>query len=157
MDVDLLQQILMGLQQNNANLTNLVNSQNHQIAQQLAAVQNLQAVPAAPSSKGKIAKTEPYDGSPKKLDLFLHELYLNFKDDQVYYGADHMHKIHFTLSYMKLKFAAQWASHVTSKLENGTGYYASWEEFRVQLIAAFKDPNKKEAVQQKLEQLKQGI
>jgi len=44
------------LQQNNADLTNLVNAQNHQITQQLAAIQNLQAVPAAPSSKGKIAK-----------------------------------------------------------------------------------------------------
>ena len=157
MDVELLQQILTGLQQNNADLTNLVNIQNHQITKQLAAIQNLQAAPAAPSSKGKIAKPEPYDGSPKKLDLFLQELYLNFEDDQVYYGADHMRKIRFTLSYMKLKFAAQWASCVTSELENGTRYYASWEEFRAQLITAFKDPNKKEAAQQKLEQLKQGI
>jgi len=145
------------LQQNNADLTNLVNAQNHQITQQLAAIQNLQAVPAAPSSKGKIAKREPYDGSPEKLDLFLWELYLNFEDNQVYYGADHMCKIHFTLSYMKLKFAAQWASCITSELENKTGYYASWEEFRAQLIMAFKDPNKKEEVQQKLERLKQGI
>jgi len=63
MDLDLLQQILTALQQNNANLTNLVNSQNHQITQQLAAIQNLQAVPAPPSSKGKITKPEPYDGS----------------------------------------------------------------------------------------------
>jgi Retrotransposon gag protein/Zinc knuckle len=157
MDVDLLQQILTGLQQNNADLTNLVNAQNHQITQQLAAIQNLQAAPAAPSSKGKIAKPEPYDGSPEKLDLFLRELYLNFEDDQVYYGVDHMRKIRFTLSYMKLKFAAQWASRVTSELENGTRYYTSWEEFRAQLIMAFKDPNKKEAAQQKLEQLKQGI
>ena len=46
MDVDLLQQILTGLQQNNADLNNIVNSQNHQIMQQLAAIQNLQAVPA---------------------------------------------------------------------------------------------------------------
>ena len=75
--------------------------------QQLAAIQNLQAVPAAPSSKGKITKPEPYDGSPEKIDLFLQELYLNFEDNQVYYGADHMHKICFTLSYMKLKFTAQ--------------------------------------------------
>ena len=146
----------MGLQQNNADLTNLVNTQNHQITQQLAAIQNLQAIPAAPSSKGKIAKPEPYDGSPKKLDLFLQELYLNFEDDQVYYGENHMCKIRFTLSYMKLKFAAQWASRFTSELENRMGYYASWEEFRAQLITAFKD-HKKEAAQQKLEQLKQGI
>jgi len=41
MDIDLLQQILMGLQQNNADLTNLVNAQNHQITQQLVAIQNL--------------------------------------------------------------------------------------------------------------------
>ena len=41
MDIDLLQQILTGLQQNNTNLTNLVNAQNHQIAQQLVAIQNL--------------------------------------------------------------------------------------------------------------------
>ena len=106
MDIDLLQQILTGLQQNNTNLTNLVNAQNHQITQQLAPIQNLQAVPATPSSKGKLTKPEPYDGSPKKLDLFLWELYLNFEDDQVHYGADHMCKIHFTLSYMKLNFAA---------------------------------------------------
>ena len=84
MDIDLLQQILTGLQHNNATLTNLVNAKNHQITQQLAAIQNLQAVPATPSSKGKIIKPEPYDRSPKKLNLFLQELYLNFKDDQAY-------------------------------------------------------------------------
>ena len=35
---------------------------------------------------------------PEKLDLFLWELYLNFEDNQVYYGADHMRKIRFTVS-----------------------------------------------------------
>ena len=108
-------------------------------------------------SKGKITKPEPYDGSPKKLNLFLQELYLNFEDDQVHYGADHMHKLCFTLSTMKLNFSAQWASCLTRKLENGTRYYTSWEEFRAQLVTAFKDLNKKEAAQQKLEQLKQWI
>ena len=123
MDIDLLQQILMGLQQNNTNLINLVNAQNHQIMQQLAAIQNLQAAPAAPSSKGKIPKPEPYDGSPKKLNLFLRELYLNFEDDQVYYGADHMHKVCFTLSYMKLKFPTQWAS-----------CFGTWEYYNKTLV-----------------------
>ena len=39
-----LTQTWTGLQQNNADLTNLVNAQNHKITQQLAAIQNLQAV-----------------------------------------------------------------------------------------------------------------
>ena len=60
-----------------------------------------------------------------------------------------MHKIHLTLSYMKLKFSAQWASCVTGELKNRMRYYAIWEEFRAQLITAFKDPNKKEVAQQK--------
>ena len=46
---------------------------------------------------------------------------------------------------------------VTGELKNGMRYYASWEEFRAQLITALKDPKMKEAAQQKLEQLKQGI
>ena len=68
-----------------------------------------------------------------------------------------MQKIRFALSYMKLKFAAQWASHITGELEAGTCTYNDWNEFHMQLLAAFRDPNKKETAQQKLEQLKQGI
>jgi len=46
MIVDLLQQMLTGLQQNNSELTNLVDTQNHQIAQQLVSIQSLQPIPA---------------------------------------------------------------------------------------------------------------
>ena len=58
---------------------------------------------------------------------------------------------------MKLKFAAQSAGHITGELEAGTHTYKDWNEFCIQLLMAFRDPNKKEVAQQKLEQLKQGI
>ena len=35
--------------------------------------------------------------------------------------------------------------------------YKSWDEFHEQIQVAFKDPNKKDATQQKLEQPKQGM
>ena len=125
MDVNLLQQILAGLQQNNADLTTLVNNQAQQFTQQLAALQVTGPVASggSTSAKGKIAKPEPFDGSPKKLNIFLLELYLNFEEDANYFGADHMHKIRFALSYMKAKFAAQWASCITGELEAGTLLY----------------------------------
>jgi hypothetical protein len=151
MDIDLLQQILAGLQQSNVELTTLVNSQAHQ----LAAIQ-MADTGRSNSKSGKLAKPEPFDGSPEKLDIFLRELYLNFEDDAAYFDADHMRKIRFALSYMKAKFAAQWASRITGELESGTRHYEEWEEFRTQLLAAFRDPNKKEAAQQKLDGLKQG-
>ena len=68
-----------------------------------------------------------------------------------------MQKIYFVLSYMKFKFATQWASHIMRELEAGTWTYKDWNEFHAQSLTAFRDPNKKEAVQQKLEQLKQRI
>jgi Retrotransposon gag protein len=145
MDIDLLQQILTGLQQNITELTQLVNKQAQQIAQR-----------PTTSTKSKIAKPEPFDGSAEKLDIFLRELYLNFEDDMSYFDADHMRKVRFALSYMKAKFAARWASHIIGELEAGTRTYKDWNEFRTQLLMAFKDPNKKEAAQWRLEQLKQG-
>ena len=39
MDINLLQQILIGLQQNNTDLTTLVNNQSQQFSQQIAAIQ----------------------------------------------------------------------------------------------------------------------
>ena len=99
------------------------------------------------SAKGKIAKPEPFDGAPEKLDIFLRELYLNFEEDAAYFSADHMCKIHFALSYMKAKFAAQWESHIMGELEAGTHTYEDWDTFRAQLLTAFRDPNKKEAAQ----------
>ena len=73
MDVNLLQQILAGLQQNNANLTTLVNNQSQQFTQQLAVLQATGPVVSggSTSAKGKIAKPEPFDGSPEKLNIFL--------------------------------------------------------------------------------------
>ena len=108
------------------------------------------------SAKGKIAKPEPFDGAPEKLDIFLRELYLNFEEDAAYFSADHMCKIHFALSYMKAKFAAQWASRIMGELEAGTHTYEDWDTFRAQLLTAFRDLNKKEAAQRRLDQLKQG-
>ena len=64
-----------------------------------------------------------------------------------YFSADHMHKICFALSYMKAKFTAQWASHITGELEAETCTYEDWDTFRTQLLTAFCDPNKKEATQ----------
>src|SRR3979490_599022 len=83
-------------------------------------------------------------------------LYLNFEDEASYFQVDHMRKIRFAVSYMKEKFAAQWGSHSTGELEVGACSYQSWEEFRMELLATFHDPNKKETAQQRLEQLKQG-
>ena len=63
MDIDLLQQIFIGLQQNNVNLTSLVNAQKHQIAQQLAANQNLQATPAV-ELQSQNSTMDPLKNSP---------------------------------------------------------------------------------------------
>ena len=87
-------------------LTTLLNNQAQQFSQQTTATQPIQPTTSATS---KIAKPDPFDDSPEKLDVFLPELYLNFEDDITYFNVDHMQKIHFALSYMKLKFAAQWA------------------------------------------------
>ena len=89
MDINLLQQILTGLQQNNIKLTTLLNNQAQQIAQQMTITQPIQPTTSA---TGKIAKPEPFNSSPEKLDVFLQELYLNFEDDAVYFSADHMQK-----------------------------------------------------------------
>ena len=156
MDVELLQQILNGLQQNNADLTAMVNSQTHQFNQQLATLQVSQSASTTNRERGKIARPEPFDGSAEKIDIFLRELYLNFEDEASYFQVDHMRKIRFALSYMKEKFAAQWASRITGELEVGARSYQSWEEFRMELLATFHDPNKKEMAQRRLEQLKQG-
>src|SRR3979490_1370106 len=156
MDVELLQQILNGLQQNNADLTAMVNSQTHQFNQQLATLQVSQSASTTNRERGKIARPEPFDGSAEKIDIFLRELYLNFEDEASYFQVDHMRKIRFALSYMKEKFAAQWASRITGELEVGARSYQSWEEFRMELLATFHDPNKKETAQRRLEQLKQG-
>ena len=156
MDVELLQQILNGLQQNNADLTAMVNGQTHQFNQQLAALQVSQSASTTNRERGKIARPEPFDGSAEKIDIFLCELYLNFEDEAAYFQVDHMRKICFALSYMKVKFAAQWASHITGELETGTRSYQSWEEFRTELLVTFHDPNKKEMAQRRLEQLRQG-
>ena len=56
---------------------------------------------------------------------------------------------------MKLKFTAHWASHITGELEAKTHTYKDWNKLHTQLLTAFRDPNKKEAAQQKLKQLKQ--
>ena len=61
------------------------------------------------------------------------------------------------LCYVKLKFTAQWKSCITGGLKARTCIYNDWNEFCIQLLAAFRDPNKKEVAQQKLELLKQGI
>src|SRR3979490_2673003 len=87
-----------------------------------------------PRERGKIARPEPFDGSAEKIDIFLRELYLNFEDEASYFQVDHMRKIHFALSYMKEKFAAQWASRITGELEVGARSYQSWEEFCMELL-----------------------
>src|SRR3979490_2446355 len=156
MDVELLQQILNGLQQNNADLTAMVNSQTHQFNQQLATLQVSQSASTTNRERGKIARPEPFDGSVEKIDIFLCELYLNFEDEASYFQVDHMPKICFALSYMKAKFAAQWASRITGELEAWKFSYQSWEEFHTELLVTFHDPNKKEMAQQRLEQLRQG-
>ena len=65
-----------------------------------------------------------------------------------------MGKISFVLSYMKLKFTVQWASHIMGELEAGNCTYKDWNKFHMQLPVAFRAPNKKEVAQQKLEQLR---
>ena len=57
---------------------------------------------------------------------------------------------------MKFKAAAQWASFVIRELETKTRSYKNWDEFCEQVKVAFRDHNKKDAAQWKLEQLKQG-
>ena len=67
-----------------------------------------------------------------------------------------MRKVRFALSYMKSKFALQWATRVIGELENGTVAFASWAEFHSSLSAAFMSANKKEQAQRKLELLRQN-
>src|SRR3979490_1049947 len=156
MDVELLQQILNGLQQNNADLTAMVNSQTHQFNQQLATLQVSQSASTTNQERGKIARPEPFDGSAEKIDIFLRELYLNFEDEASYFQVYHMRKVRFALSYMKDRLAAQWASRMRGELEVGEHSHENWEAFSVALLATFHDPNKKETAQLRLEQLKQG-
>ena len=85
MDVTLLQQILNGLQQNNADLTAMVNSQTYQFNQQMATLQVSQLASTTNWERGKIARPEPFDGSAEKIDIFLRELYLNFEDEALYF------------------------------------------------------------------------
>src|SRR3979490_2346972 len=101
MDVELLQQILNGLQQNNADLTAMVNSQTHQFNQQLATLQVSQLTSTTNREKGKIARPEPCDGSAEKIYIFLHELCLNFEDESLGLQVEQNRKIRFALSYMK--------------------------------------------------------
>ena len=126
---------------------------NNQV-QQLAVSQRSTTAPTP--ATGKVAQPELFDGLPKKLDIFLCKLYLNFEDDPSYFKADHMRKICFMLSYMKFKAVAQWASFVIGELETKTRSYKNWDEFCEQVKVAFRDHNKKDAAQWKLEQLKQG-
>ena len=86
------------------------------------------------------------------MDAFLRQLYLSFSDNPEYF-SDHMRKIRFALSYMKSKFAVQWATRVIGELENGTVTFASWAEFQSSLSAAFMSANKREQAEQKLELL----
>ena len=124
----------------------MVNSQTHQFNQQLATLQVSQSASTTNRERGKIARPEP-DGSAEKIDIFLRELYLNFEDEASYFQVDHMQKIRFALSYMKVKFVAQWTSRITGELEVGAHSHQSWEEFHMELLATFHDPNKKEMAQ----------
>ena len=102
-----------------------------------------------PKLKGTISKPEPYDGSPKKLDLFLCDLYLNLKDAQSYYAADYMCKICFMLLWMKLKFSRQWAIWITSELENGVYHYST--------DCSIQRPKQERSSTTELEQLEKGV
>ena len=84
------------------------------------------------------------------------ELYAQLADDPSVF-RDPMRRIRFALSYMKEKFALQWASRVIGELEEGTRKYERWNDFRDDLIAAFSNANKKEQAQRKLELLRQGM
>jgi len=142
--LQLLQQLAVG-QQN----VGTVLQEQHRLFAQLSAPRPTQ------KPKSRLAPPEPYDGSAEKLDSFLRQLYLSFSDDPEYF-SDHMRKVRFALSYMKSKFALQWATRVIGELENGTVAFASWAEFHSSLSAAFMSANKKEQAQRKLELLRQN-
>src|SRR3979490_1767762 len=101
MDVKLLQQILNGLQQNNADLTAMVNSQTHQFNQQLATLQVSQSPSISERETAKIARPEPFDGSAEKIDIFLpvHDADVEFEASTG--EVVPMRKIRFALSYVK--------------------------------------------------------
>jgi Retrotransposon gag protein len=143
----LLTQLLQSLTSGQNNLQQLLANQQQIVAQI--------TTPKTEKPKSRVAAPDSYDGSPEKLDIFLRQLYLTFSDD-VEVFKDPMRKIRFALSYMKDKFALQWASRIIGELEDGSRRYKSWEEFRTDLVAAFSNANKKEQAQRKLELLRQG-
>jgi Retrotransposon gag protein/Zinc knuckle len=144
---NILAHLLQSLAQGQANMQQLMKNQ-----------QELYAKFTTPNSekpKSRVAAPDAYDGSPEKLDPFLRQLYLTFSDDPTSF-RDPMRKIRFALSYMKEKFALQWANRIIGELEDGSRTYDDWKLFRQDLISAFANPNKKEQAQRKLEQLRQG-
>jgi hypothetical protein len=143
----LLAQLLQSLAEGQNNFTQLFKNQNEIYAQF--------ATPKSEKPKSQVAPPDPYDGTPEKLDIFLRQLYLTFSDDPSVF-RDPMRRIRFALSYMKEKFALQWASRIIGELEEGTRKYERWNDFRDDLIAAFSNANKKEQAQRKLELLRQG-
>lgn len=145
---DILTQVLQSLAQGQNNFAQLFNNQNELYARL--------AAPKSDKPKSRVAPPDPYDGTPEKLDVFLRQLYLTFSDDPSVF-KDPMRKVRFALSYMKEKFALQWASRIIGELEDGTRKYEKWNDFRDDLITAFSNANKKEQAQRKLELLRQGM
>jgi hypothetical protein len=143
----MLSQLLQALTQGQNNFQQLVTNQQQLFTQM--------TTPKPEKPKSRVAAPDPYDGSPEKLDIFLRQLYLTFSDDPTVF-KDPMCRVRFALSYMKEKFALQWASRVIGELEDGSRSYITWNEFRTDLISAFSNANKKEQAQRKLDVLRQG-
>src|SRR5215472_14032024 len=102
--------------------------------------------------KIKLAKPDNYDGSPEKLNKFVHKcnLYLASKD----YTPRQC--VLFAISFMKTGKALIWAQAKLTELAKKLTWDYSWEDCMKDLCSAFRDCDVKATAQSKIKNVKQG-
>jgi hypothetical protein len=147
---DHLQHLLTQLQQQNAalreELDDMRNQGTHVAGFVSAAVQQtLQQHPPPTQStrEAKGADPEPFSGDRKKTESFLRSVRLNIALQPRVYPTE-LHKILYTLSWMKDGTAGAWAESLsTSFLDPEThNPYETFEEFLIAFESAFGEPDR---------------
>jgi Ty3 transposon capsid-like protein/Zinc knuckle len=161
---DHLQHLLTQLQQQNAalweELDDMCNQGTHVTGFISATVQQtLQQHPPSSQStrEAKGADPEPFSGDWKKTESFLHSIWLNIALQPRVYSTE-LHKILYTLSWMKDGTAGAWAECLsTSFLDPKThNPYETFKDFLVAFESAFRELDWEFTAQSQLQNLKQG-
>ena len=148
-----MQQQILNLQQQNLTLLG------HLPAQQTGHVAPTYALTP---KKVKVPTPDIFDGKRDKVKHFIRQCSLVFARDPINF-AGYSNKITYALSLIHGGLAQEWAglkldqrTAVANGEPNTVEPFSSWINFTYQLEEHFRDPNKEETAQRKLQEIKQG-